>query len=127
MDNDKHVDESWKDSVEKDKTGAEGCSQDACSEDCNCGHDHGAPEVSFLNYIMSLGYQAMIFLGEVPHPMTNQLEANIPQAKFLIDTLALLKEKTKGNLTEQEDQLLSASLYELQLKYVEVSSKPKIT
>ena len=45
------------------------------------------------------------------------------QAKFLIDTLAMLKEKTKGNLNEQESHLLSNSLYELQMKYVEATQK----
>jgi hypothetical protein len=121
MDDSKHVDESWKDSVSKEKEGAlEGGSHD-CGEGCDCGHDEGEIEVSFLNYIMSLGYQAMIFLGEVPHPMTGKSEKNLRQAKFLIDTLQLLKDKTKGNLTSQEDQMLSSSLYELQMKYVEVN------
>ncbi|MCA9407908.1 MAG: DUF1844 domain-containing protein [Candidatus Omnitrophica bacterium] len=76
-------------------------------------------EINFLNYISSLGYQALIFLGEIPNPMTNQPEKNLPQAKFLIDTLTMLKEKTKGNLNRQEETLLNSSVYELQLKYVE--------
>ena len=72
MDNEKNVDESWKDQVGKEK-------EEACGDDCGCGHDHGQehehqgpPEVNFVNYIMSMGYQAMIFLGEVPHPMTGK-------------------------------------------------------
>jgi hypothetical protein len=121
MDEGKHIDESWKDSVAKEKSDTH-----EHGEHCGCGQDQGEIEVNFLNYIMSLGYQAMIFLGEVPHPMTGQNEKNTRQAKFLIDTLQLLKDKTKGNLTPQEDQLLSSSLYELQMKYVEVSGKEKI-
>lgn len=131
MDNEKHVDESWKDNVANDKVApAEGAS---CGSGCSCGEghgdaghgDHGQDElkVNFLNYIMSMGYQAMIFLGEVPHPTTGKSEKNLAQAKFLIDTLVLLKEKTRGNLTPEEENLLSASLYELQMKFVELSKK----
>ena len=76
------------------------------------------PEVDFLTYITSLAFQAMVFLGEVPSPATNKIEKNLPQAKILIDTLGLLREKTKGNLNEQEDKLLNTSVYELQMKYV---------
>jgi hypothetical protein len=121
MSEDKHVDESWKDSVAKEKNDVH-----EHGEGCGCGHDEGEIEVSFLNYIMSLGYQAMIFLGEVPHPVTGQTEKNVRQAKFLIDTLLLLKEKTRGNLTPEEDSLLGSSLYELQMKYVEETNKEKI-
>ncbi|MBF0484761.1 MAG: DUF1844 domain-containing protein [Candidatus Omnitrophica bacterium] len=78
-------------------------------------------EIDFLNYILSLGYQAMIFLGEIPNPVTNQQEKNFEQAKLLIDTLSMLKEKTKGNLTEQESNLLENTVSELQMKYVELT------
>ena len=127
MDIDKNVDESWKDAVAKDK-------ESACAEGCGCGHDHGAEhegshdevEVNFFNYVASMGYQAMIFLGEVPNPMTQKVESNLRQAKFLIDTITLIREKTKGNLSAQEDQFISGTLYELQMKYVEVSKKGKL-
>jgi hypothetical protein len=122
MSEDKHVDESWKDSVTKEKSG-----DHEHGEGCGCGHDEGEIEVNFLNYVMSLGYQAMIFLGEVPHPMTGKAEKNVRQAKFLIDTLLLLKDKTRGNLTPEEDNLLGSSLYELQMKYVEATNKDKIS
>ena len=134
MDNEKHVDESWKDNVARDKE-APGAGEDKAGgsvDGCSCGHDHGqedAPgahgelEVNFFNYIMSLGYQAMIFLGEVPNPMTGKSEKNLRQAKFLIDTLALIKEKTRGNLSPEEDNILVSSLYELQMKYVELAQK----
>jgi hypothetical protein len=147
MDNEKHVDESWKNSVKKDEAGdsccssgdcssggcGEGCSSEGCGsdcgseDDCGCGQDHGGEmKVSFLNYIMSMGYQAMIFVGEIPNPMTGKQEVNLRQAKFLIDTLGLLKEKTKGNLNPQEENMLTASLYELQMKYVDAVNKGKI-
>lgn len=77
------------------------------------------PQLDFFNYITSLGFQAMIFLGEIPNPLTNQQDKNLKQAKFLIDTLVLIREKTTGNLTKDESELLNGSIYELQLRYVE--------
>jgi len=123
MDNNKFVDESWKDSVSREKDVSGGCSSDACGDECSCGQEEGEFKVNFLTYLTSMGYQAMIFLGEVPHPSTNQFEKNLPQAKFLIDTLLMIRDKTKGNLTEQEDSFLSGTLFELQTKYVEVTNK----
>ena len=77
------------------------------------------PELDFFNYIASLGFQAMIFLGEVPNPLTNQVDKNLKQAKFLIDTMVVIRDKTTGNLTKEEAELLNGSIYELQLRYVE--------
>ena len=127
MENKKQVDESWKDQAieEKDilaKNKAQGdvSEGDAHAEGCGCGNDqdHGV-EVNFVNYVTSLGFQAMIFMGDIPNPMTNEVEKNLTQAKFLIDTLAMLKDKTSGNLTDQESTLLESSVYELQMRYVQ--------
>jgi len=79
------------------------------------------PTLDFFNYIASLGFQTMIFLGEMPNPITNQVEKNLKQAKFLIDTLVILRDKTKDNLSKEEDDLLNGSIYELQLRYVDLS------
>jgi len=79
------------------------------------------PQLDFFNYIASLGFQTMIFLGEMPNPMTNQTEKNLKQAKFLIDTLVILRDKTKGNLSKEEDDLLNGSIYEQQISYVDLS------
>ncbi len=81
------------------------------------------PELDFFNYVASLGFQAMIFLGEMPNPVTNKEEKNLKQAKFLIDTLALIREKTIGNLTKEEGELLNGSIYELQRRFVEIAQK----
>ncbi len=77
------------------------------------------PQVNFLNYVTSLGFQAMVFLGEIPNPATNRPEKSLDHAKFMIDTLAMIREKTKGNLNRQEENVLNATIYELQMKYVE--------
>ena len=82
-----------------------------------------ANPINFLNYVSSLAYQAMIFIGEIPNPNTNLVTKNLEQAKFIIDTLALLRVKTKGNLNKQESDFLNGSLYELQMKFIEVYQK----
>jgi hypothetical protein len=123
MDREKHVDESWKDSVaqEKEKTFPETSSP----AESHPAEGANPMEVNFINYISSLVFQAMIFLGELPNPMTNEAEKNPEQAKFLIDTLVVIREKTKGNLTKPEDDLLNSAVYELQMRYVDLMTKEK--
>ena len=128
MDREKFVDESWKENAaqEKDKISGENkVDGHSCCDDPSCDHSHekGLMDVNFINYITSLGFQTMIFLGEIPNPVTNEVEKSLDHAKFIIDTLTMIREKTKGNLTDQEGNLLEATIYELQLKYVEVSQK----
>jgi hypothetical protein len=123
----KHIDEAWKASVENERQkNQENTSPSADSESASSAspqdspeeQDAVPPEINFLNYITSLIYQTMVFLGEIPNPLNNRQEKNLNQAKLLIDTLAMLREKTTGNLTQQENEILEASLYELQMKYV---------
>jgi len=97
---------------QEDAPQAEGATKDAPTE----------ANLDFFNYIASLGFQTMIFLGEMPNPITSQTEKNLKQAKFLIDTLVILRDKTKGNLSKEEDDLLNGSIYELQLRYVTLST-----
>ena len=95
----KNIDESWKEAVEKEKAAQK---------------DDGAfipPEPDFSFFITTLALQASIALGIVVNPSTNQKEENINQAKFMLDTLGMLKEKTKGNLTKEEENLLDNVLY----------------
>ena len=140
-DKEKYVDESWKESVTQEKEilqeshpaspdshspGSDPAVPQAAGQDPEAQPDEDAVELNFINYITSLIFQAMIFLGEVPNPMNNnEIDRNPQQAKFLIDTLILLREKTRGNLNSQEDQILNSSIYELEMKYVECISSGK--
>lgn len=83
------------------------------------------PEINFLTFVMSLSSSALIYLGEIPNPVTNKKEKNITLAKQNIDILSMLSEKTKGNLKDEEKQLLDQFLYDLRLKYVECCDKDK--
>jgi len=80
------------------------------------------PELSFVAFVVSIASTAAIHLGDLADPATGQrLEPNLEGAKQMIDILTLLEEKTRGNLTAEERQVLEQVLYELRLHYVETS------
>jgi outer membrane biosynthesis protein TonB len=76
------------------------------------------PEVNFSAFVYSLSTSALVHLGEIPEPITEKMDKNLPLAKQTIDILGILQEKTKGNLTQEEENLLSSFLYDLRMRYV---------
>ena len=80
------------------------------------------PPLSFSSFIFSLGTSALILMGEQLSPDQPSATVNLPQAKEIIDILAILEEKTKGNLTKDETAIIRDLLYTLQMKYVELAS-----
>lgn len=82
-----------------------------------------APEASFGLFISGLMIEALISLGEVENPITKKKETNAVHAKFIIDTLDMLKAKTKNNLAKDEEQSLEAILYELRMLFVAKAGK----
>jgi hypothetical protein len=80
------------------------------------------PPVDFKNFILGLSQSVYIYLGLVPDPITQKERKNLLLAKHTIDTLDMLKEKTKGNLTPEEESTFNYILSELKLKYVEVAT-----
>ena len=83
----------------------------------------GEIEIDFKTFIISLGTQAMMFLGFVPDPVSKELEVSLPQAKQMIDIIAILQQKTEGNLDDDEAQLLESLLFDLRMQYVERGKK----
>ena len=81
------------------------------------------PEVTFSAFVMSLNTAALFHLGEISDPATGQKQQDLVLAKHTIDTLKLLEEKTKGNLTDEEKDILENSLYDLKMRYVAKVSK----
>ena len=80
--------------------------------------------LSFAAFVLSLAHTAAVHFGDVPDPVSGQTAApHLPAAQQMIDILALLEEKTRGNLTAEERQLLEQILYELRLRFVEVRTK----
>lgn len=80
-------------------------------------------QIDFSTLCFSLATGALINLGVAPDPVTQKTQKNIELAKQNIDILSLLQEKTKGNLAEEEKQLLENLLTEVRLRFVEASSK----
>jgi hypothetical protein len=78
----------------------------------------GPEDLDFSTFVISLATSAQVGLGAVPHPETNKSAQNIPAAKQMIDILAIVQEKTKGNLTESESALLEQVLFNLRIHYV---------
>ncbi len=76
------------------------------------------PEINFTSFIFSLSTSALIQLGEVEDPFTQKKSKNLPVAKQTIDLIGMLKEKTKGNLTSDEEKFLDSVLFDLRMKYV---------
>lgn len=87
------------------------------------GHDHGSGmPVTFSSFVISLGSSSLMLMGEQLDPQQPALPVNLPQAKEIIDLLSVLEEKTKGNLTTEEQAVLRDMLYALRMKYVSLTS-----
>jgi hypothetical protein len=80
------------------------------------------PEASFATLVNSLMTQVLLYLGELA-PRGAEPQVNLDMAKFNIDLLGVLEEKTKGNLTPEEQKLLDTALYETRMRYVQVASQ----
>jgi hypothetical protein len=76
--------------------------------------------INFVNFVLSLAHTTAVHLGDVPDP-AGEGGKDLVAAQQMIDILALLEEKTRGNLTAEERQLIEQLLYELRLRFVEVS------
>src|SRR5512136_1487915 len=85
--------------------------------------DQSFPELNFSTFVFSLGTSAMYHFGDFPDPATKKAERNLEAAKQTIDILGILKEKTKGNLNDEEERLLESLLYELRMRYVRETAK----
>ena len=129
----KRVDESWKEQAQREKQapasagpvapgkpGAAGGGQQPAPERPQRSALGGEemPQAQFDLFISGLAMESLIALGDMPHPTTRRQAANLPQAKYLIDLIGILEEKTKGNLSVEEEQLLKDTLYQLRMRYL---------
>lgn len=81
------------------------------------------PAIDFSTFILSLSHSALVHLGDAPDPTGGPVEVNLPMARQTIDLLSLLQDKTKGNLTGAEEHMMDQVVYELKMRYVEVSKR----
>jgi Domain of unknown function (DUF1844) len=75
----------------------------------------------FIEFVVMHAQNAALFLGQIPNPRTGEAEVNLDLARMFIDQLAMIQEKTRGNLTSEEAKVLSTALSNLQMAYVEAS------
>ncbi|HNX81896.1 MAG TPA: DUF1844 domain-containing protein [Candidatus Omnitrophota bacterium] len=104
----KKVDESWKEQAAKEKVAPKDHKEEL-----------PIPEANFDFFIRTLALQASISMGLIENPATNTKEENMPQAKFIIDTIGMLQEKTKNNLSKEEADTLEDIIYALRMQYLE--------
>lgn len=81
------------------------------------------PEVTFSTFIMSLNTSVLYHLGELPDPETGQRVVNVDLARHAIDTLVVLEQKTKGNLNDEESELIKNILYDVKIRFVKAVKK----
>ncbi len=133
----KKVDESWKDAVEHEKLDARHEQEKDATQSADAAREQerdaaqsadeptGFPPIQagFMTLVADLAMQASLFMGEIPDPETNEPIEDLNRAKYLIDELGMLEEKTKGNLTPEEESSLKNVLYELRMKFVAKAPK----
>src|SRR6516225_4714650 len=81
----------------------------------------------FIEFVIMHAQNAALFLGQIPNPKSGEPEVNLDLARMFIDQLAMIQEKTRGNLTSEETKVLSNALSNLQMAYVEISREPDRT
>jgi len=81
------------------------------------------PGINFSSFILSLGSSALFHFGEIPDPVSGAQQRNLDLARQSIDILVILRDKTTGNLSEDESRLLESLLHDLQMRYVQERKK----
>ncbi len=123
------TDDDWKQELQAEK---EKLVTDDAGKDASGGAEAGAggaggpgaqkmPDADFGGLMDSLAMQAVLYLGGFPDPQTGKAVISLEHAKYYIDMLAVLQEKTKGNLSDEEASLIDRAVSELRMQFVEVT------
>ncbi len=102
----------------KEATGTSEPSQEKQEDKFSEGEGAPLPDIDFSTFIFSLSSSAILHLGLMENPYTKTIDKNLPLAKETIDIISMLKDKTKGNLSDEEANLITHLLTELRFKYV---------
>jgi hypothetical protein len=113
------IDEDWKAQVQAEKEAAAKHPQ-STSADAPAAADPAMPPASFEMLVTTLATEALVAMGQVPHPLTGKAELHRNQAQYLIDTLDVLKQKSKGNLTPAEQELIDSVLHQVRMVFIAV-------
>jgi hypothetical protein len=115
-----HVDSDWKQEAQREKERL--AEESRGGEQGEGGGAQELPEASFEALVSTMATQALFALGAIADPRTGQPMQNLEMARYHIDLLGVLEDKTQNNLTDEERQLLSTTLYELRSRYVELNT-----
>jgi hypothetical protein len=130
------IDEDWKSQVQAEKeaaaktapsgdAGPAAAGGTAAIDESSAGaaQDVPMPPASFELLLSMLATEALVSLGQIPHPATGQVHMHRSQAKYLIDLISVIKDKTKGNLTPGEEQLVETLLHQLRMVFVDTEGQ----
>jgi hypothetical protein len=121
------VDEDWKTRVAAEKEEERKHPDEPLAGAEAGAHEADLPPASFNLLVTTLATEAMIGMGQLPHPVSQQFLPNPHQARYAIDMLNVLAEKTKGNLSPTEERFLQDVLHQLRMAFVAVSGQPAPT
>jgi Domain of unknown function (DUF1844) len=114
------IDEDWKSQVEAEKAAFAGQADPAASADA-AGQE--LPPASFEMLVTTFATEAMVALGQLPNPFTNEHAINWDHARYTIDMLQVLEDKTKGNLSADEAAVLEGLLHQLRMAFVTLQNE----
>lgn len=117
----KKVDSDWKKKAEEDKVKLEEVKEKVAEEVRAA--EGPLPPPSFAQFLAGLDMEARLCLGDMKHPVSGETKEDLIAAQYVIDTIALIQEKTKGNLETGEEILLQNLLTELRFRFVEAKKK----
>jgi hypothetical protein len=125
------VDEDWKAKVQAEKeaakqAGGEPVASDAKAAEPSARAEHPDPPMppaSFEMLVSTLATETLAALGQFPHPITGKAELHRNQAQYLIDMIDVLQQKSQGNLTPAEQQLIESVLHQLRMVFVAVANQ----
>lgn len=127
-----HVDDDWKAQAQAEKQKLAEKEKAATQQASASGGDTGGapagaapgqiPKADFLTLVNTIATQALFAMGAMPDPQTGQRYTNLDIARHHIDSLGVLEEKTKGNLSDTENTTLATTLYELRQTYIQIAN-----
>lgn len=127
------IDEDWKSQVQAEKERAQRGEKAGGEPASAGGHSAGdrydvgdvpMPPASLELLLSTLATEALVAMGQVPHPATQKVHVHRHQAKYLIDTIDVLRQKTKGNLTPDEQTAIDSVLHQLRMLFVATANGP---
>lgn len=116
-----YVDEDWKAQVEAEKESTKQEASEAPSP--GTAGAGGLPPASYPMMLTTFATEAMMAMGQIPNPATQQAEVNLEHARYAIDMLEVLREKTKGNLTTEEETMQRDLLHQLRMAFIATQSQ----